>query len=477
MSDATKGRLSYLDAVNIIVGSMIGSGIFLVTAKMATQVQTPWLVLAVWLVTGVWIVLGALTYGELGAMFPQAGGLYVYLKEAFGRPMGFLYGWSFIIALQTGTIAAVAVAFAKFLGVFWGGISSTVWLVKLFTVQLSADRIYEIGLNTQNLVGILCLVALTLVNLREIKTGATVQNVFTFTKTGALVVVMVLGVVLALRGQGSWDNLASVGFVPASGAFTDSLFILFGAAMVGSVFSASAWEYVTFVAGEMQNPKRNLPRALVAGTSVVIVIYLLVNLVYFYFLPIGDVQAVAEGRVGTLLLGRMLGPIGESLMAALILVSIFGCLNGLIFSGARVNYAMAKDGLFFRQAAKLNKHGAPAWVLWAQCGWASLLCLTGSYSDLLGLTTFVMVVFYLLTAAGVLRLRGKRPHTERPVKVWGYPYIPLAFVAMGFYIGLTVLIDDPVFAGGGLVLILVGIPIYRWFERTEQPPHPPPNQA
>lgn len=461
---STPQRLSLLDAINIIVGSMIGSGIFLVTADMARQVQTPGLVLAAWALTGVWIVLGALSYGELGAMFPHAGGLYVYLKEAFGRAVGFLYGWSFFVAIQTGTVAAVAVAFAKYLGIFVPGISTENVLMPLP---------FGFELTTQNLLAIACLLLLTLVNLQQIKTGAMVQNVFTFTKTGALVVVLGLGLILAFAGQGSWDNLApNIQFVPKSDSFQDSLFLVFGAAMIGSVFSASAWEYVTFTAGEMINPRRNLPRALVIGTVSVILIYLATNVVYFYYLPVEAVQQVAEDRVGTLLMQSMLGSFGEILMALLILVSTFGCLNGLILSGARVTYAMARDGLFFRQAARLNRHGSPAWVLWAQFIWGAMLCLTGSYSQLLDLTVFVMVLFYLLPAVGLMILRKKQPHAERPVKVWGYPYVPILFIALAMYIGLTTLIAKPHYAGAGLGLVLAGIPIYLVLDRRQRKSKP-----
>ncbi|MDX2062131.1 MAG: amino acid permease [Bacteroidia bacterium] len=460
MSEASRKQLSLLDVVNITVGSMVGSGIFIVATDMAQKLSTPWLVLVAWGITALFAVFGALTYGELGAMFPKAGGLYIYLREAFGHKVAFLYGWSFFLAIQCGSLAAVAMAFSKYSGIFFPAISHEVVWVRLGSFPL---------ITSENLMAIACLVLLTLINLREVKTGALVQNIFTLSKGGGLVLIIGIGLIAGLMGLGDWSNLTAVSVHPeaAIGGLQGHAIVLFGGALVGSIFASTAWEYGTFTAGEMRNPARNLPRALLFGTLLVSAIYLLANLVYFYVVPIAEIQADPNERIGALVMQKLLGGAGAFAIAALVMVSTFGCLNGLIFSGARVMYAMSLDGLFFKPAQRLNANGSPAWVLWVQLGWAGLLCLTGRYNELLDFTVFVNVIFYLVPALGVLLLRRTRPTAERPYRVWGYPVVPILFIGICVFVALMALLSNPVYSGFGLVLVVLGLPVYYVFRRQQ----------
>lgn len=444
--------LGLLDSSMLIMGSMIGSGIFIVSADMARQLQSPGMLLLAWIVTGILTIFGALSYGELAAMMPKAGGQYIYLKEAYSRLMGFLYGWTLFGVIQTGTIAAVAVAFAKFAGVFWPGIASTNVLLDLGFMTFS----------TQQLVAILCIWALTLLNFREVSTGALVQNILTFAKVGALLMVILLGLWLGFRQpnvgahfETNWPDTVDLNLIG-----------LFFVAMVGSAFSADAWNNITFTAGEVRNPQRNLPLSLLIGTGVVIGLYLLANVAYLAALTFQEIQTADQDRVGTLLMQKLLGPAGLYAMAALIMVSTFGCLNGIILTGGRVYYAMAKDRLFFPQAARLNKNGVPANSLVFQALWASLLTLSGSYGDLLDYVMFAVLLFYIFTVIGLFILRKKRPEWNRPYRVVGYPLVPIIYILLAAGICISLLVYKPQYSFSGLGIVLLGIPVYYVLKGT-----------
>jgi len=470
--------LGLLDATMIVIGSMVGSGIFIVSADIARQVHSPGLFLIVWLVTGAMTVIGALCYGELAAAMPAAGGQYVYLREAFGPLWGFLYGWTMLLIIQTATIAAVAIAFAKFTGVLIPWFSSATWLWQIGTfgpyrLWFGEMGPYTVGLNTQNLLAILSIIVLTWVNLRGIRTGALVQNVLTLTKTGALVGVIVLGVVFAT------DTALTANFghfwepaQPGTGrADWVGLLTMIGVAMVGSLFAADAWNNVTFVAGEVRDPERNLPRSLALGTGLVIAIYLLANLAYLCVLPLRGapdgatalergIQFAAEDRVATAVAEVVLGHSGGVLMAIAVMISTFGCNNGLILAGARIYYAMAKDRMFFTSVGALNRHLAPSLALLVQGAWASVLCLSGTYGQLLDFLIFSVLLFYILTIGGIFVLRRTRPGMARPYRTWGYPVLPALYIVMALFIEVQLLRYKPQYTWPGLLLVLLGIPVY-----------------
>jgi len=439
-------KLNLVDATSLIMGSMIGSGIFIVSADIARTVQSPGLLLGVWLVSGLITVLGALSYGELAAAMPQAGGQYVYLSRIYGRLWGFLYGWTLFSVIQTGTIAAVGVAFAKFTGVFVPAISDTNLLVHIGSFTLS----------TQQALGIAVVLALTGLNFFPVKTGALVQNIFTFGKIGALVVVIVFGLYAGFSGAGNSANFSPL--LPANADWP--LVGLFFAALTGALFSSDAWNNVTYAASEVERPQRNLPLALMLGTGVVCLLYLLVNVVYLYILPLNRIATAPNDRVATLMLQTLLGPTGEGLMAALIMVSTFGCLNGIILAGGRVYYAMAQDGYFLPVAGRLNRYGVPAWALALQAIIAVLLTLSGNYVQLLDYVMFAVMLFYLLTIAGLFVLRVREPELERPYRAWGYPWVPGLYLLLagGFCLGLF--LTRPDFAVRGLGIVLTGVLIY-----------------
>jgi APA family basic amino acid/polyamine antiporter len=482
--------LGLTSATTIVMGSMIGSGIFIVSADIARLVDSPALLIAAWLVTGFMTIVGALTYGELAAMMPRAGGQYVYLREAFGPLWGFLYGWTLFTVIQTGTIAAVGVAFGKFLGYFLPSVSADAWIFRIGTTN--------IGLNTQNLVGILICVLLTLVNVFGVKTGAAVQNTFTFAKTAALAMLIVVGVIvgrnpeaIAANFTNFWRNASfsaqhqvDVGhfwFFGGGTAFVATLTII-AVAQVGSLFSADAWNNVTFTAGEVKNPKRNLPLSLALGTGIVILLYVLANVVYLNVLPFdGDANGASEmargikhatsDRVGTAVMQVMFGTKGAALMALAILVSTFGCVNGLILAGARVYYAMAKDGLFFSRAGEVHpKYRTPVFALMIQLAWIILLSLSGSYGQLLDYIIFAVLIFYILTIAGLFRLRMTRPDAERPYRAIGYPVLPAVYILMALFIDVVLLRYKPQYTWPGLIIVLIGIPVYfLWTRMVTRP--------
>jgi APA family basic amino acid/polyamine antiporter len=446
--------LSLLDATTIVMGSMIGSGIFIVSADIARQVQSPGLMILTWVVTAVLTVVAALSYGELAAMMPQAGGQYVYLREAFGPLSGFLYGWTLFLVIQTGTVAAVAVAFAKYTGVFFPAIAADHYLL----------RAGPFSLNTQQLLAIAVLVLLTWVNTRGVRAGAAVQNVFTVAKTGALLGLIGFGFLAAGSPSGTESNFS--GFWSNSD-WSWTTIRLVGVAMVGALFSADAWNNVTFAAGEVRNPRRNVPLALGLGVGVVCGLYIITNFVYLRLLPLEAIQHAPEERVATAAAAVIFGPVAVRIMAAAIMVSTFGCINGMVLAGARVYYAMALDGLFFKPVAKLDpRRHTPAVSLVVQCVWACLLTLTGTYGDLLDYVIFAVLLFYILTIAGVFVLRRKRPDAERPYRALGYPVLPAFYFALAGLIEILLLLYKPKYTWPGLIIVLVGIPVfYAWRRR------------
>lgn len=469
--------LGLTSATTLVMGSMIGSGIFIVSAEIAREGNSPGLLLGAWLVTGFLTIVGALCYGELAAMMPKAGGQYVYLREALGPLWGFLYGWTLFLVIQTGTIAAVGVAFGKFLGYFFpNAISADRWIWHIghvnpfhpFGIQSITLGNMDVGLNYQNLCGIVIVVLLTTVNIFGIKTGAAVQNIFTVAKVSALFLLVVAGVLVGRNAAAIAANFSDFWRLHAphsasgtlAGPFVGVLTIL-AVGQVGSLFSADAWNNVTFTAGEVKNPKRNLPLSLAIGTGVVIALYVLANVIYLTALPLAQIQNAPSDRVGTAVMQQMFGDAGASLMAIAILISTFGCCNGLILAGARVYYAMAKDRLFFKGVGSVHPtYKTPAVSLVVQGIWTCLLCLSGTYGQLLDYIIFAVLVFYILTIAGLFVLRYKRPDAERPYRAVGYPVLPAVYIVMALFIDVVLLRYKPQYTWPGLFIVLLGIPVY-----------------
>ena len=485
--------LGLTSATMLVMGSMIGSGIFIVSAEISREVSSPALLIGAWLITGFLTIVGALTYGELAAMMPRAGGQYVYLRESLGPLWGFLYGWTLFLVIQTGTIAAVGVAFGKFLGIFWPAISSSHWILHLWKVpKFSVGPMMlggmDVGLNTQNFVAILVVIALSIINIFGVKTGAIIQNIFTTAKVSALLGLVLFGIFLGRNakavaanfGANFWHNsgLGALHDVGA-GVLVSTLTVL-AIAQVGSLFSADAWNNVTFTAGEVKNPSRNLPLSLALGTGVVIALYIGCNFIYLSALPLWGspggttllergIQYASEDRVATAVMTQMFGSAGGALMAVAIMISGFGCCNGLILSGARVYYAMAKDGLFFRSVAKLHPaYKTPAVSLMVQMVWTCVLCISGSYGQLLDYIIFAVLVFYVLTIFGLFVLRRTHPEAERPYKAVGYPVLPAIYIVMALFIDVVLLRYKPQYTWPGLFIVLLGIPVYYiWRPRTQ----------
>jgi len=447
--------ISRLDATALVVGSMIGSGIFIVSSAILSEVQTPGLLLLVWALSGLLTVLGALTYGELAAMFPNAGGQYVYLREGISPLFGYLYGWTLFTVIQTGTIAAVAVAFARFTAVLVPSLTETVFLGGTIGK-------YQVGLSGQRALAILSVAILTWINVRGVKTAAVIQTTLTVVKTASLAALILLGVTVGRNAGAIAANFGS-NFWPAGG-LTMALLPIVGAAMVGALFSMDAWNNVGFASGELKDPKRDVPFAMVAGVLIVTGLYFLANVAYLNVLPAAAIKlANTQGRppIGTGALHAMLGEPGLYAMAIAIMISTFGCNNGLILSGARVYYAMARDNLFFRRTGELHPvHRTPVFALVVQAVWTSLLCLSGSYGDLLDYVIFAALLFYMLTAVGLFQLRRTRPNAERPVKVMGYPWLPgLYLVATGVFC-VNLLFQKPLYTWPGLIIVALGVPVY-----------------
>jgi APA family basic amino acid/polyamine antiporter len=445
--------LGLVDSTTLVMGSMIGSGIFIVAADISRQTQSPGLMLLTWVITALLTITAALSYGELAAAMPHAGGQYVYLREAFGPLYGFLYGWTLFLVIQTGTIAAVAVAFAKYTGVFAPWISAQNYLV-------GSGRF---GLTTQQALAIAVVLFLTWSNTRGIRTGAVVQNIFTFAKVAALLGLIGFGFLVGRNAGAVTRNFGDF-WGGASWSF-DTLRVV-GVAMVGALFSSDAWNNVTFTAGEVRNPKRNLPLSLALGVGAVSLLYFACNLVYLNVLPLEAIQHAPEDRVATAAASGILGPVAVQLMAAAIMISTFGCNNGIILAGARVYYAMAKDGLFFRRAGALDpEHHTPAFSLAIQCVWAVLLTLSGGYNDLLDYVIFAVLLFYILTIAGLFVLRRTRPEMERPYRAFGYPVLPAAYIVVAGVIEILLLMYKPSYTWPGLIIVLLGLPVYFVWRR------------
>lgn len=476
-----KRELGLLSSTMIVIGSMIGSGIFIVSADIARTVGSPGALLAVWLVTGIMTLIAALAYGELAAMMPEAGGQYVYLREAYNPFIAFLYGWTLFLVIQTGTIAAVAVAFAKFASAFIPAFSEKNVLLALGSLKISAAQ----------LLAIISLVVLTLINARGVKEGKIIQDVFTISKIGALFGLIALGLFAGANAtalnanfgdgfwQSAWTKLEDGKIVSVESLSGIGLLAAMGVAMVGSLFSSDAWNNITFTAGEVINPRRNVPLSLALGTGAVTLIYLLANVAYLVTLPLrgspDGADALARGiqfaeldRVGTAAMSVVFGDATLYVMAALIMVSTFGCNNGLILAGARAYYAMSRDGLFFKKAGELNPKGVPAFALAIQCVWASLLCLSGSYGDLLDYVVFAVLLFYALTIAGVFILRQTKPDAPRPYKAFGYPVLPALYIALASAICVDLLIFKPNYTYPGLFIVLLGAPVYFLWKRQSQ---------
>ncbi len=445
--------LRLFDATTIIMGSMIGSGIFIVSANMARDLKSPGLLLLAWGITAVMTVIGALSYGELAAAMPRAGGQYVFLREAFGPVFAFLYGWTMFLVIQTGTIAAVVVAFAKFAGIFVSWVSSGRQLVPL---------LLGYGVSSQQLVAILVVALLTWVNCRGLRAGALVQNVFTVAKVGGLLTLVIAGFLLPGDSSAVQANFGD----PFPGSFNLVTLSMLGAALVGSLFSSDAWNSVTFTGSEVVNPRRNLPLSLIIGTSLVSLLYLATNFMYLRVLPLESIAAAPEDRVGTLAAQTVMGPWGMSYVNLTILVSIFGCANGLILAGARVYFAMARDGLFFAKAAEVSaRTHTPVFSLIIQAVWTSFLALSGTYSELLEYVIFAQLLFYVLTVAGLLVLRKKRPDMERPYRAFGYPVLPILYILFAAFIMVDLLWVKPKFTWPGLIIVLTGVPVYFFWRR------------
>ncbi len=489
--------LGLVDSTMLVAGSMIGSGIFIVSADITRQLGCSGWLLVAWLVTGALTIAAALSYGELAAMMPQAGGQYVYLREAYSPLWGFLYGWTLFLVIQTGTIAAVGVAFAKYLGVLLPSISATSWLVP--PINLSAG--YAISLSTQQFVAILLIIFLTAVNTRGLQIGKIIQNVFTSAKTLSLVALIAIGILFCRNNAVLRANFTNVwlpqNVVPVKpdlawlpdaaatlGAF--GLLVAFCSSQVGSLFSSDAWNNITFTAGEVKNPRRNLPLSLAAGTMLVTLLYVLANVAYLCLLPLDKIQHAPDDRVATAAMDAVFsGGSGAVIMAVAIMVSTFGCNNGLILAGARVYYAMARDGLFFRATGRLNSKKVPAAGLVLQCVWTCLLVLprtrltdptTGApkygnlYSDLLDYVVFAVLIFYVLTIASLFVLRRKRPDAPRPYRAFGYPMVPILYMVAACIILLVLLFYKTKTSWPGLALVLAGVPVYFLWRKVESPP-------
>lgn len=467
--------LGLYDATMVVVGSMIGSGIFIVSADMARLVGSPGWLLAAWVLTGFLTLMAALSYGELAAMMPRAGGQYVYLREAFNPLCGFLYGWTLFMVIQTGTIAAVAVGFARFTGVLWGAIAEDSYLVP----PIHLGPTYAISLSTTQLLAILLIALLTWTNTRGLHWGRLVQNLFTTAKTGALLGLIGLGLFLGWNQQAVaanfgdlWTARGTVDIVPGLSAVSAlGLFVAICVAQTGSLFSADAWNNITFTAGEVHHPRRNIPLSLALGTVAVIGIYLLANLAYLVTLPLSEIQAAPADRVATHTLNAIFPGLGAAIMAVAIMISTFGCNNGLILAGARAYYAMARDGLFFQEAGRLNQARVPAWGLVLQGLWASVLVLprtydpsTGAYGNLYGnLLDYVIsaaLLFYVLTVFGIFRLRRLRPEAPRPYKAFGYPVVPALYILGALTVLGVLLAYRTSTTWPGFLIVALGVPVY-----------------
>jgi basic amino acid/polyamine antiporter, APA family len=482
--------IGLFDGTMIVVGSMIGSGIFIVASEISRQTGSAGGLLLTWVLTGLLTIAAALSYGELAALFPHAGGQYIYLREAFSPLWGFLYGWTLFLVIQTGTIAAVAIGFARYLGVMVPAISPTTWVV----APINLGSRYAFSLSVQQLVAILMIIFLTFLNTRGVRLGKWIQNIFTSAKMLSLLGLIILCVLVARNSAAIADNFSHLwavrdaqpiepgasflrGILPTvtAGSGWFGLLLALAVAQVGSLFSADAWNNIGFTAGEVKNPQRDVALSMAFGTIIVITLYVLANLAYLCALPLGQIQNAPDGRVATAALSAVFGAKGAVLMAVAIIISTFGCNNGLILAGSRVAYAMAKDGLFFRATGSLNEKGVPGTALVYQGIWISVLILLRTrtadggygnlYNDLLDYVVFAVLLFYVLTIAGIFVLRRTRPDAERPYKAFGYPIVPLLYIVAATGIMVVLLLYRTQTAGAGMGIVLIGLPVYWWWSR------------
>lgn len=465
-------KLKLWDAIMLVMGSMIGSGIFIVSADMMRNLGSGYWMIIVWVITGIMTVAAAISYGELSSLFPKAGGQYTYLTEIFGKKMGFLYGWGLFTVIQTGTIAAVAMAFGKFTAYLVPELNNAAPIFQSGTFQITWIQILAIAV----------IILLTYINTRGVESGKLLQNVFTGSKIVALLGLIALGFILVDAshlaenfsfGTNSFNNLKQdakgvflqSGWEPISGM---TLMGGIAAAMVGSVFSSVAWESVTFVSGEIENPKKNVVKAMILGTSAVMLLYIAVNFVYINALDRDSIAFAANDRVAVAASQNIFGSAGTVIIAVLVMVSTFGCNNGLILAGARVFQTMAKDGLFFKSAVDNNKNQVPGNALWMQGIWASILCLSGQYGNLLDMISFVIVLFYMITVFGVIYLRIKQPNLERPYKTWLYPVTPIVYLFIGTAFCVLLLIYKQQYTWPGFLIVLLGLPVYYLINRNKK---------
>ncbi|WP_026712630.1 APC family permease [Flavobacterium daejeonense] len=460
-----KKELGLLDGTMLVVGSMIGSGIFIVSADIARQVGSVGWLLLIWLISGIITMIAAVSYGELSAMFPKAGGQYVYLKEAYNELVAFLYGWSFFSVIQTGTIAAVGVAFSKF-------------TAYIFLIVSDENILFESGnfkLNAAQILSVVTVVFLSYLNTRGVKNSKLLQTILTIIKIVSISGLIIFGFLLGAKAEVwnmNWANawsprsfdLSTASWLPIRGV---ALLSGISAAMVGTLFSSDSWTGVTFIAGEIKNPKRNVGLSMFLGTLIVTIIYVLINVMYVSVLSLDELATAKSDRIAVVAAQYILGNIGTLIIAIMIMISTFACNNGLILAGARVYYTMAKDGLFFKKAAVLNHAGVPAWALWAQCIWASALCFTGKYGDLLDFVIIIVLVFYILTIFGIFILRKKKPELERPYKAFAYPVLPAIYVFVASAVSISLLFTKFSTCGWGVLIMLLGIPVYYLIKREK----------
>ncbi|MFC5681712.1 APC family permease [Flavobacterium sp. MAHUQ-51] len=458
-----KKELGLLDGTMLVVGSMIGSGIFIVSADIARQVGSVGWLLLIWLISGLITMIAAVSYGELSAMFPKAGGQYVYLKEAYNELVAFLYGWSFFAVIQTGTIAAVGVAFSKF-------------TAYIFPVVSDENILFEIDsfkLNAAQILSVITIIFLSYLNTRGVKNSKLLQTILTIIKIASISGLIVFGFILGAKAEVwnlNWTNawsprsfdLNNGSWSPISGV---ALISGISAAMVGTLFSSDSWTGVTFIAGEIKNPKRNVGLSMFLGTLIVTLIYVLTNVMYVSVLSLDEMATAKSDRIAVVASQYILGDIGTLIIAVMIMISTFACNNGLIMAGARVYYTMAKDGLFFKKASVLNQESVPAWALWAQCIWASALCFTGKYGDLLDFVIIIVLIFYILTICGIFILRKKQPEIERPYKAFAYPFLPAIYVLVASSVSISLLFAKFSTCGWGVLIMLLGIPIYYFIKK------------
>jgi len=464
----------------LVAGSMIGSGIFIVSSEMSRNVGSPGWLLVSWIITGILTLTAALSYGELAAMMPKAGGQYVYLREAFSPLWGFLYGWTLFMVIQTGTIAAVGVAFARYLGILWPAISESNYIIP--PVHISTG--YALSLSTAQLLAILVILFLSWTNSHGLKYGKRVQNLFTVAKIGSLVGLIVLGIFFGWNREAVADNFGNLwtarGFTPSAPGLTPEtmfgLLVALCVAQTGSLFSADAWNNITFTAGEVQNPRRNVPLSLAFGTAIVIGLYVLANVAYLAVLPIAKMQTAPFDRVASAAVGAVFPAAGGEIMAIAIMISTFGCMNGMLLAGARAVYAMAKDGLFFRGATSVNQASVPGKALVFQAAWTAFLVLPRTYNsetqtygnlygNLLDYVVSAALIFYVLTIAGVFVLRKRRPDAERPYRAFGYPVVPALYIIGASVILALLFVYRSSTTFPGVVIVLIGVPVYALFKR------------